>query len=457
MIALYLIAALVGLPLFAGITVYLVKHPKVWLGFVLLLLPLFLADTGIGLSVSEAVTGGFILSSILCWVFFKAATGYSFIQSWADVFLIAFLLLSCINAVPAVLNDVPFDQWISEWMLFLLLLYYFPLREYFGGSNRELSQLLIICSLAIIIMAGYTGYDWVTRSNNQLVYAYQLIASRSRLFAPVFSFGLTMVIAIYYFVRTTRMRLYLIALGIINLLGLVQSVTRSLWLMFIVSTVLTMCFFSFRQNFKLIMAACLIAAIAFSTASFLYPRATTLALKLVSKRMSQGTLRGGDHSFETRVYEAESVWKEIKRYPLSGSGIRAQYVSWDPIEQKHSTKPFVHIGFISIVFKMGIGLSVLLLSMLIAFSIRSAVATMKGRRGIEQNGLAYGVALGTLAFQPTLYGFITVAGIFDQRYGNAIFMVMFALVSIALKLTQQTTQVPDRTVSPLPNSNLLPV
>ena len=456
MIAIYLISALAALPFLVGIIVYLVKHPKVWLGFVLLLLPLFLADTGIGLSVSEAVTGGFILSSILCWIVFKAATGYSFVQGWADVFLLAFIGLSFINFVPAVLNDVPFELWISEWMLFLLLLYYFPLREYFGGSNRELGQLLVICCLVILIMAGYTAYDWVTRSNNQLIYAYQLIASRSRLFAPVFSFGLTMIIAVYFFVKTVKMRLFLIAVGIVCLFGLVQSVTRSLWLMFIVSTLLTMFFLTFKQNFKLIVTACVFAAIAFSTASILYPRATALAMKLVSNRMSEGTLRGGDHSFETRVYEAESVWKDIKRYPLSGAGIRAEYVSWDPIGQKHSTKPFIHIGFISIVYKMGIGLSILILSMLMAFSVKSVAATFSSRQGIKHNGLVYGVALGVMAFQPTLYGFIAVAGIFDQRYGNAIFMVMFAIISTVQKLTEQTTQASEYAASPFSESKALP-
>lgn len=437
MTLLIIAAVLVGIPLLAVAAWYTCQHPKVWLGLVLLIFPAFLADSGVGYSWSEFVSGGFIIGTVVIWTLYKLSTGYTLVRGWPDVFIVVFIVLSVGNLVPALANGAEVDEWLVEWSLFLILLYYFPIREYFGKSTTDLNHLLILCCIAVLIMAAYTGYEWLDRSNNKLVYAYQLIASRSRLFAPVFSLAAAIAIASYFNVATFRVRLLLLAFIIVNILGLVQSVTRSLWLMFAVSLVITMFFLRFRQNINLVAICVVLATVTYVTLSVKYPRITRLAVKMVTQRMETGKITGGDRSLETRVNEVKVIWKDIQRYPLSGVGISIEYVAWDPIVQLSGKKAYVHMGYMGALFRLGFGLTLLIMAMLIAFSLRTMITTLAlfRKRADSPKSIVRGVSIGLFAFQPTLFAFISVSGFLDQRWGNAIMAVSFALISIVHQLS----------------------
>jgi hypothetical protein len=89
-----------------------------------------------------------------------------------------------------------------------------------------------------------------------------------------------------------------------------------------------------------------------------------------------------------------------------------------------------------------------MMAVLLSFSFMSLGPVFRKREVFDNLPLVRATAIGLLAFQPALYAFIFVAGFFDQRYGNAMLGVTFALIAITHQLvTQSTTQA----TSPLKN------
>jgi hypothetical protein len=421
-----------------GLIVAMFKWPKIWLGVVIVSMPWFLSDTGKGLSASEAILGGFILGSVCTWMVYTLASGRTKITWLGDRLIILFLVLSVTNIVVAVLNEVdPFD-WLLEWIVFILILLYFPLKEYFGRSERDLKHLLLLLAIAVVFMAAYTAYEFKNRSSEGLMYAYQLIASRSRLFAPAFSMSLVLSVALVFHVKKWSGRIFVFLFALLSGAALLQSMTRSLWLASAFCMLLLMFFLKWRHNAALITSVVLIALSTYVVAETLYPRLTKIAVSIIERRFTSSTqLTGGDYSFETRLIEAREASRWIKEYPLSGSGLRADLLSWGPIEQFHWKKPFIHIGYVSLLFKFGIPISLVVFAYLFTFSARTIRTSIRFRSKWKAPPLAKAVAIGTACFLPSLYVSIMVAGFVDQRYGNVILAVLFALISISHGLLQK--------------------
>ncbi len=415
-----------------GMLVAMVKWPKLWLGTVILTLPVFLFDTGIGLSASEVILGGFILGSLLVWLTFRIGSGQKVIRWWGDFLIFLFLALSITNVVIALLNEVELLDWILEWTLFLLILYHFPLREYFGKDDRSLKQLLILLAISTVIMAAYSAWHYKTRSGaGGMVYAYQILASRSRLFAPAFVMALVVAIAMLFHTRSWKVRLPLLGLILIDLGGLLQSFTRSLWVVFALSVVLMTIYLSWRQNIALAVGSVLIILSGYYAANAWNPRLTAIGVRIIEQRISSSTqLTGGDRSFETRLIEADAAEQYIRMYPMGGNGLRAPLLSWDPIDQFTWRKTFIHIGYVSLIFKLGIPLALIMMAFVLMFSWRAAADSFRLFRRDVAPPLDRAIAIGMATFLPALYVTILTAGFIDQRYGNVMLGVFFALVSI---------------------------
>lgn len=417
--------------------------PKVWLGSVLLAFPFFLFDTGKGLSVSEVILAVYILGSLSIWLVHALATGKKLLRWWGDFLLVLFLALSVFNVGIALLNDVELLDWISEWAVLLLMLYYFPLREVFGDSERSLRQLLALLAIASLEAAGLSAYHYATRTGSGLVYAYQILASRSRLFGPVFVLAILLGTSILFHVRSRWTKVLLTILVLINAGGLIQSFTRSLWIPTGASLVLLLAFLTWPQRLRYVAATTVLVGAAYVAGSIVAPRITQIGLRLIEDRITSSTqLTGGDYSFETRLIEADAAEQYIRMYPLGGNGIRAELLAWDPISQFTWQKSFIHIGYVSAMFKYGIPLSLILFCFIILFSWRSVEQAWFAWRDPDARGftpMTRSVAIGIALFLPTLYLTILTAGFFDQRYGNVLFAIVFALVSIVSHQCQQHT------------------
>lgn len=418
------------IPLALVAVLVLIMHPKIWIACFLIALPSLLTDSGKGLSVVEFALGGFFTASVIIWLVWRMATaGARIIRNWFDILVLTFFIVSFFNIFIAVANGVTPLQWFSEWILFALMLYYFPLREYFGKDDHGFEQMLLWFALASVALSLYSIYNYKQRMASGLVYAYQFWSSRSVLLGPMFL--LAMVLSITrFFHMTNRWRWGLIVISGINAVALFLTFTRTLWVLFFLCLAIILVFLTWRQNIRLVGGIILLTWAVIACAYAVNPTFASLAVKVVTKRFASSTqLSGGDNSFSSRVAEAGYAWRQIEQFPLGGSGLRKTFLSKTPIEVHTNRSSFIHFGYVGLVYKLGFPLACLLFFAL-GLQCWMAIRNLWRLRGKDANPMLRSVAIGIAAYFPTLLFVIFVTGFFDQRYGNVMFGFMFACTGI---------------------------
>jgi hypothetical protein len=423
-----------------GILYAMIRFPKVWLALFLLVLPYFLTDTGEGLSVTEVVIGGLFTGSIALWMIWRLAVdSRPLVKGWTDFLLLFFVVASFANIAVAAFNHIELGGWGVDWSYFLLMLYYFPFREEFGKDTKTFRQFIALAGVSSILMALYSAWIFKQKMAENMIYAYQIQASRSATLGPLFLLAICVGLVLIFHVRW-RPKLVTLVVILTNIAALVLTFTRTLWVLVFACSFLAMLFLRWQQNSKIIIGGIALIAVSISTFYAINPKVAEVALLFVKKRFTSSTqLKGGDFSFETRLIEVSNAWRKVKQAPLGGNGLRAKFVSWAPIEQWHNSTAFVHIGYVGLIHKPGFPTALIMFGVLIGFSIRSIRAALAARHP-SAPALARSVAIGVFAFIPAMYINIFMAGIFDQRYGNVMFAFIFAAVAIseqALRRAQQ--------------------
>ncbi|NQW29527.1 MAG: O-antigen ligase family protein [Ignavibacteria bacterium] len=425
------------IPCLIAVCYAMMRSPKVWLGISILCLPLFLQLSGEGLSVTELVFGVFYTIPVVIWIVWTwATTNTNLIRWWGDFFIFLFLALSILNLLVAVLNDVDPISWLSEWSLFFLLLYYFPLREVFGRSERDFKQMLTVSAVSGLLMALSSLYMYKQKMSMGFAFAYQVWSSRSVLLGPVFLLVIFIAL-VMLFHSNFRGKLLLTGLIVVNSLALFLTFTRTLWISFFLCLPIIMMQLRPRQNLKLMVTMVGMAGLA-SAGMYVYnPRLTTIVSRVVQNRFLSSTqLSGGDGSFETRLVEAKSAITLIKRYPLGGSGLRKQFLSWTFTDNYHGYHSFVHIGYVGLVYKLGFPTAIIFFICIGLFFVRAFVTYWK-TRNFSNRSVTKAVSIGIAAFMPSLLIILFMAGFFDERYGEIMFAFVFACTSITYELAMR--------------------
>ncbi|MBK7185484.1 MAG: hypothetical protein IPH85_06060 [Ignavibacteria bacterium] len=410
----------------------MIRYPKVWLGMFLVALPYFLTDTGKGLSVTEVVAGGLFTSTILMWMFWRIVVDpRPLVKGWTDFLLLFFIVAAFANIIIAKLNYVGLMGWAVDWSYFLLMLYYFPFREEFGQNKRTFNQFLVLSGISSTLMALYSTYNFKQRMAENMVYAYQIMSSRSAVLGPIFLLSICITVVVILFATRNSTRLIAVGVTLVNLVALGLTFTRTLWVMVFFCIFLAMVFMRYRQNMRLLIGSTAILSMLFLTMYIVYPKITVITAKYIQVRFASSTqITGGDLSFETRILEANNAWRKVKEAPLGGNGLRARFVTWAPIEQWHNSTAFIHIGYIGIIHKLGFPTAFIIFSVLIGFALRAFRNAWEARTSAAAP-LVRALAIGTFAFIPAVFVNIFMAGIFDQRYGNVMFAFIFASVAIS--------------------------
>lgn len=411
---------------------FVVTKPKVWLSFFILILPYFLTDSGVGISPAELAVGGFLQISVVLWLVFQLAVDYTrIIRSWPDLLLLLFIPVSLLNLPVALANDVDIVSWMSEWSLFLLLLYYFPLREYFGTNERDRTLFFSLAAFSTVLQSIYSLYIYKQKVSTNLMYAYQIEASRSVLLGPMFFLAIVFCLLGLFYSQQWKTRLVLFATTMINVLALFFTFTRTLWLMLAVCFIGILFFLSFRQKVAFSLGVVGTVLVTATIAFTVNPKLTTLAYKLIERRLTTSSkITGGDYSFETRLVEANSAMRRIKETPIGGQGIRTVIVSWHPVNQFTSMTTFIHIGYLGLVMKLGFPLTILFLSIVVGFSYCSIRDTLLYGSFLQKSPTLRVMSAGVAVITPALYVIIFMSGYFDQRYGVVMSAFLFACTAI---------------------------
>lgn len=426
-----------------GILYAMIRFPKVWLGLFLMVLPYFLMDTGKGLSATEVVIGGLFTGSIALWMIWRLfADPRPLVKGWTDFLLLFFVTAAFANIIVARFNHIPLSGWAVDWSYFLLMLYYFPFREEFGKDTGTFRQFIALAGVSSLLMALYSAWTFKQKMAENMVYAYQIQASRSATLGPLFLLAICVGLVLIFHVKW-RPKLVTFVVVLANIAALVMTFTRTLWVLVFACSFLAMLFLRWQQNTKIVIGGVALIAVSVTVFYAVNPKVADVALLFIQKRFTSSTqLKGGDFSFETRLIEVSNAWRKVKQAPLGGNGLRAKFVTWAPIEQWHNATAFVHIGYVGLIHKLGFPTALIMFSVLIGFSIRSIRAALAARRP-NAPPLARSIAIGVFAFIPALYINIFMAGIFDQRYGNVMFAFIFAAVALSEEALRRAQQDPS--------------
>ncbi|MBI2794122.1 MAG: hypothetical protein HYX66_05665 [Ignavibacteria bacterium] len=365
------------------------------------------------------------------------AKGKKIIRSWGDYLLVLFILLVLSNSVVAYLNNVKLINWASEYSLFLLILYYFPIREIFGNDEKSFKQLLVIFSVLSLMFLAVSFQDYLNRLHEGSMYAYQIQSSRSVLFGPFFALVIIYAVPAFFHINGFWSKLSLFLLTLVCSLGLLQTFTRSLWVAALISVLITMFFFTFRQNISIVFVIVMMVLIVFTGAMIYNPRLTNIAVKLIANRfLASAEVKGGDLSMDYRIAEAEGAFKQLRGNYLSGNGLRSEFVRWNMIEQQHDKGGFVHFGGVSQIYKLGVPLTILLFAIM-ANALTKIVSSIRRRNLFGRTSLYRAVAIGSLGVVPTFLSMFFMTGLMERRYGNVLVGFLLALVSIVHNKSQE--------------------
>lgn len=421
-----------GIGLALLLVVLMLRLPKAWIATSILILPVFLTESGEGISAFELAVGGSLLASISLWVLSRLATNYtSILRTWPDVALLIWLLLSALNVLVALANDVDVVSWSSEWALYILMLFYLPIREYYGITESGRMQILTIILVSSILQSLYSIWNFKQRMASTLIYAFQLESARSVLLGPIFLLVILGCVVAVFTVTSRRGRVLALFALFINSVALLITFTRTLWVMGAVGLLVTLGFLTLRQIVTTMSAAVGSASAVLSLAYVFFPKVTDVALMLVQKRFLSSTrLRGGDYSFETRILEATAAWERIVETPWGGQGIRSTVLVWDPIIQASANTSFIHFGYVGLTMKLGFPLAIFLISILSAFMLRGVYDVFTNLPFLRTMPSLRIMGVLLVAYTPIVYVVIFMSGVFDQRYGVFLLGFLFAMSAI---------------------------
>lgn len=440
------------IPIFslAGLWIWVMfAYPKLWITTSLLGLTYFLTSDSVGIKPEELVLAGYYILVLLLWFIVELAKDYrTILRSWPDFLLISFIVLSLGNVLVAMGNSVGIDAWASEWSLFVLMLIVFPVRKYFTADEKSVKQFLTILAISVCIMSVQSILNYRSRlAEGGALYAYQIWSGRSVLLGPAFQACMVFSMISYFFVNR-KGKLFSFVVFIISTSALIATFSRTLWVTFFICLAIALVFLGFRRSTKLVCAIVVISIVSYGGFYLYKPKIAKIALTVASNRLkSSSQLTGGDYSFETRLIEVKNITPKIKALPLGGNGIRSKYVTWVPLAGSHGRTAFVHIGYASIVYKLGFPLSILLLLTICSYFFAAMVASYDAFRS-RNNTVYAAISYSLTAYFPALLLTILTAGFFDTRYGNVIFGIMFACSAIVQDYFQKKPALPQTLTSP---------
>lgn len=404
--------------------VVIIKKPIYWLYFVAATMRFMLHDDEDGFSIIELTLGLFYITTLLFWLYWHCIVQRKpMIRSKPDLFFISFIFFIPLNGIIAVTNEVELIKWFREIHNYIFLLYYFPIREYIT-SKKELIIFLIIIGLGFTSLSiqNIIAYK---RATTDAQYAFQLIFARSaaRVNSIYFSVCAAFGFVALSYVKNQYFRIAVAAFVLITVVASLASMARTSWVIVITSALFSILFTPKNNRLFYYTAFVTIMGCTIAGVMLFGGKNVGLVKKIIEKRLSSvGTLN--DYSYLTRVNENIVAWEYIQQYPLGGSGIGKNKLHYDLVTKNHAYVSYIHNGYISLIYKLGIPMALLFFSFLIGYlfiSLRYFFLT--------KTALARGLSLSCM-LALIVYFISNIAGcVFDIRQGVFLTFIIIGLIN----------------------------
>lgn len=402
-------------------------YPRFWIYTITLSLFIFFRKAEEGVSALDVITGLLYLLTLFAWLIWQFAFKRTkLVTNIGDWFVIAFFILLFGNSIIAVVHGVSFLNWIREYSIMALVLFYFPIRHYFY-EEKYLIRLIILLGFAIVMTDLQQFYDYYKLSMTNIVYAYQIISSvriNQVIYTAATAFG---IIFVLYEKKFSKQMIFL-SFTMLNVIAIVSTFSRTFWIILLFEIVLFIILVPIKQKIKLLAYSFIISAAFFITIMLVFSNRATAAFQLMENRLESSTKGRKDVSVVGRLAEYDVVLKRISEYPLGGNGLAKEFTFMFPVKRHTIHTLTTHNGYLFLFYRIGIPLSLFYIFFLFYFTIKSFTLFFRSKENLYKI-LSLGSFCGLLVM--IISDFSSTQ--FCVRDGSFVLAFAFAFYSIAEK------------------------
>ncbi|MBK9249473.1 MAG: O-antigen ligase family protein [Ignavibacteria bacterium] len=363
--------------------------------------------------------------SLFVWMFSHVwLKKQKLITHWIDLLYLLFLGFLALNGILSYLNDVEFMSWIKGWQLYLIVLYYYPIREIFKDKNQQ-NALLMICAIVILIQGASNIYQYKIALTN-FKFASQLFYVGIRQGAAVFTVASLVTIVGIIYTKKTILRVMLVCFHVFCFSVLIVSLARTAWVGYVIGLIIIglVTKGTYRKHF--LIGSLSIGLIIIMVSSVFLGQYTNTAYNVINKRFSSSAGFATDPSYLSRIYENEVLIKGIIDYPLGGEGLQKIHKRYDAINRFTVVNTYAHNNYLGSAQKMGLPLAFLFFGILSTLLIRNWRIS---RNTTNSRELFFSVS--SLSGLCGLFVINFVGSIFDQREGVFLMAILFTFSFLA--------------------------
>lgn len=427
----YIIAG--GLCVAVSGAVLMMKYPRAWLYCSIVLWSVWFRSSDKDVSILDVGLVAFYLGGLSLWFVSMIIQRRALARNFADQLILVFFGMGILNLLIAWLNEVDLLLWAREFLLFIFILYYFPIRELVDTRRR----LAVFLGVAAVVIAGLgiANLKMYAEAANNAIYAFNILSSRVSMNETIFlGAALCSSVFLLYSKRWYQKAVFL-ALTVLYSIVLIASFTRGAWLTFIIGEAVIFLMVNGRR--RLALGAYLgIGAVFFIVGILVYfPDKSDFILKGIESRFSSSAKGTQDISFNSRVIETEATIKEIYAHPLGGAGMGARVVFYDIIGRETSSPAFVHNAYLFIAYKFGIPMAIMFFSSLFACLARGLLLAF-----YTPDPFYRCVVIGASSSLLAALAISLTSNQFAARHGLSLIAVYLALIAIVDKFDAKQKQ-----------------
>ncbi len=421
--AIYLLIFVIILPI-----IYIfIKIPKTWIYTVVLSFSIFLIYRGDDDKVAflEIAIAILIYPGLLLYFLNKILLDRKqLFQNLGDLFLILFFVFLPLNAIIAYLNDVDLYRWLREIAIPSLILLYFPIREYIK-TDKDITILLFCALVAAISSIIYLVYHYKETILTTANYAYELVfglGAKIKINHTIFTGAYFVSIILFVTRKNLVLRIILFFTSFASLVALIITVSRTFWIVTIIGTIILFIYYGWEERLKFLFFYLVIIVATLSFIIYTFGDNYKIVTRLIEYRFLTSAQGKKDKSVLGRLAEYPIVLKGIVENPLWGNGFAKKIRFRDPIFVRTTTSHNIHNGFTSLLYRVGIPMSLLYISFFIFYFLRASKLILISKGNY---------------FQPyVLSGFIILIILFISQFTNQQFLFrdfnFGAFISIAM-------------------------
>lgn len=344
------------LPALVLVIVLFVRYPRVWL-YTGAVVNYFWISSGKGdteITLAEYALVAFYIGGLWIWffamVFIKRKR---IVRNIADRVLLIAIGAASVTIVLALANDESSPlNWLREYLLFSMMLYYFPWREHFTERKHILTFFTLTAGVFVYI--GVMNLWQYVKAASNILYAFEVWSSRKTLNTHVFLCAMIMCFMGTFFSGTRKARLGMLVLTAFYTVVVVVSFSRGFWISGIIGIVATLWILDKRKVFMFALYGFVGAVIFVSAVQLMFPERAELIIKVLQARLASSTAGTQDLSVLSRVYETKVILDYIARYTIGGAGLGATIVIYDPLIKSFTRVGFIHNGYLYLWMKLGL-------------------------------------------------------------------------------------------------------